>query len=372
MKAKFWILTICTVSVLFFQTGCQEKEKQVSHETLATEGTDEVIVPKPEVVEQDVATREVAIQEATAKKGPTLTFKSSIYDFGIIGPSTKNTAGFKFTNTGDEVLKITEIKSTCGCTVPKLAKKEYAPGESGVIKVEYKSKKEAKKDTQTVTVYSNDKQNPRITLTLKAEIILKVAVEPEVLKLELWKDNGNCPRITLKSKDGRPFSITKFSATKSAMTIDFDPNAVDVNFVFEPVIDVSKLENVPRGAARFTLTHPECTQITQRFELKQKYELNRKLIYILNTITDNAKTEKLWVISNSGQEFEIAETSSRQGYVELLSKKKVGNRYELELQITPPPKDGTKRFFVDTFYVTMEDGAKLMTTVQGYYKKEAK
>ena len=223
MKAKFWISTILTVSILFFQTGCQEKEKQVN--TLVPEATNEVTIAQPEVIEQKAEAREVAVEQATAKKGPILTFEKRAHDIGIVGPSTKNTAEFKFTNTGDEVLKITKKpKSSCGCTVPRLTKKEYAPGESGVIKVEYKSKKEAKKDPQTVTIFSNDKQNPRITLTLKAEIVLKVVAEPDPLKLELWEDNANCPKITIRSKDGKPFSITKFSATRLSVTIDFDPN----------------------------------------------------------------------------------------------------------------------------------------------------
>jgi len=360
MRFKLWILMICAVSVLFLQIGCQAEKKQ--SDVSAITGSNEEITPEADVIEQD----------ATAQKGPVLTFENKTQNFGIIGPATKNTAKFKFTNTGDEVLKITKIKAGCSCTVPELKKKEYAPGESGTISVTYKAKKHASKVTQTANVSSNDKDNPKITLTVKGEIILKVVAEPETVKLELWQENANCPKITVKSKDEKPFSIKSFSATKSAMTIDFDPNVVDTEFVFEPVVEVSKLESVSQASAKFTLTHPECEQVTVKFDLKQKYQLNRKSIFILNAIAETPKIEKLWVISNSGQEFEIASTSSKQGYVELLSKNKVGNRYELELQVTPPVQDGAKRFFVDTFYVTMEDGSKFMTTVQGYYKKEVK
>lgn len=43
------------------------------------------------------------------------------------------TAVFPFTNTGDETVEITGIQSTCGCTVPELDKRIYAPGESGEL-----------------------------------------------------------------------------------------------------------------------------------------------------------------------------------------------------------------------------------------------
>ncbi|MCK4292081.1 MAG: DUF1573 domain-containing protein [Planctomycetes bacterium] len=68
---------------------------------------------------------------------PKLSFEQKVCDLGQVGLGTKNTCQFKFTNNGRAPLKITNVKSTCGCAVAKLEKKEYAPGESGTIKVIY-------------------------------------------------------------------------------------------------------------------------------------------------------------------------------------------------------------------------------------------
>ncbi len=43
-------------------------------------------------------------------------------------------AAFVFTNTTAEPVTIAEVHSTCGCTVPELDKRTYAPGESGTIR----------------------------------------------------------------------------------------------------------------------------------------------------------------------------------------------------------------------------------------------
>ena len=51
---------------------------------------------------------------------------------GLLDKQT--TASYKFTNESDETVVITNLKSSCGCTVPELEKREYAPGESGEIK----------------------------------------------------------------------------------------------------------------------------------------------------------------------------------------------------------------------------------------------
>ena len=44
---------------------------------------------------------------------------------------------FRFGNAHDVMLKITGVKAACGCRVVQLDKREYAAGESGVIKVTY-------------------------------------------------------------------------------------------------------------------------------------------------------------------------------------------------------------------------------------------
>jgi len=66
-----------------------------------------------------------------------ISFENLICDLGEVGTGSKNACEFKFTNKGKSVLNITGIKNTCGCTVPELEKKQYAPGESGTIKATY-------------------------------------------------------------------------------------------------------------------------------------------------------------------------------------------------------------------------------------------
>ena len=60
------------------------------------------------------------------------------HDFGYIN----ETAGpvkceFKFTNTGNKPLLIIDAVPSCGCTRPECPRRPIAPGETGIIKVEY-------------------------------------------------------------------------------------------------------------------------------------------------------------------------------------------------------------------------------------------
>lgn len=76
-------------------------------------------------------------------------------DFGEITQGTKVEHTFKFTNTGTEVLRISNVAATCGCTVPKWPKEPVAPGKTGEIKVSFNSAGKMGKQRSVVRIYSN-------------------------------------------------------------------------------------------------------------------------------------------------------------------------------------------------------------------------
>ena len=76
---------------------------------------------------------------------------------------------FEFTNTGDAQLVISDVKSSCGCTVPKKPDGPIAPGASGTIEVKYDTKRVGP-IRKTITVYSNADE-PIKALKIKGEIL---------------------------------------------------------------------------------------------------------------------------------------------------------------------------------------------------------
>jgi len=106
---------------------------------------------------------------------PRMKFETVTLNFNKVGPGTKSNGEFKFTNTGEGVLKITKVAGCCG-VVTKLEKDEYAPGESGVLKVTYNASVQIGKVMRQLVVHSNDKTNPGTRLTIKAEIVAKISI----------------------------------------------------------------------------------------------------------------------------------------------------------------------------------------------------
>lgn len=102
-----------------------------------------------------------------------MVFETTEIDFGELDAGKAVELTFKFKNAGNETLIITNINSSCGCTVPRIEKKEYQPGETGIIPVKFNSRGLKGKIAKTVTIVTNDRENEYTTLKIKGTIALK-------------------------------------------------------------------------------------------------------------------------------------------------------------------------------------------------------
>lgn len=105
--------------------------------------------------------------------GPKAVVKNLEYDFGNINQNDIVKHSFTITNTGDDVLKISDIRASCGCTAATPDKNELKPGESTQLLVTFNSKGRKGPQTKTVNLKTNDQNNPNLTLMIKCNIIVK-------------------------------------------------------------------------------------------------------------------------------------------------------------------------------------------------------
>ena len=54
---------------------------------------------------------------------------------------------------------------------------------------------------------------------------------------------------------------------------------------------------------------------------------------------------KIWVFNNYNQDFDIESVTSKNGYFTVLSKSKVANGYQFDIQLTPPPSERENDIF---------------------------
>jgi|TARA_B100000768_G_scaffold165342_1_gene167850 hypothetical protein len=106
-----------------------------------------------------------------------ISFKETIIDYGIIENGEDGKRTFEFKNTGNSPLIFTRIMSSCGCTIPKKPEKPVQPGESGIIEVEYDTKRTGLFQ-KAITVNSNAKTS-NIILRIKGEVLPELEEEDE-------------------------------------------------------------------------------------------------------------------------------------------------------------------------------------------------
>jgi hypothetical protein len=300
---------------------------------------------------------------------PRIKFKNTEYDLGDIKPESKNVASYTFTNVGKVNLKILDIQKTCGCTPFELAKREYLPGESGTLKVEYQATKQASAVSKHLYVMTDDPDNSKVQITLKGNIVIAVAVEPKTLQLSLAAPDANAVPITIYSKDNKAFSIKSIESTGNTITADFDPNVSAAKFVIKPRVDMEKLKTNLGGFFKLHITHPDIDELIIGYKTPPEVEAQPTTLIIRAAVPFKPQERELWLKDNYSRPFEIESVASKSGYIKVLKQESFSNMYKLTLEITPPELPKTP-VFSDTLTIHIKDGSTVEVTCKGLYQKE--
>lgn len=105
--------------------------------------------------------------------------KDNTIDYGSVSKDSDNgVRSFEFKNTGDMPLIITNVQSTCGCTVPSKPTEPIMPGKTGKIDVKYNMNPGPIR--KTITVESNAVNYPdgKVPLKIKGDVVVKKEANP--------------------------------------------------------------------------------------------------------------------------------------------------------------------------------------------------
>jgi len=98
-------------------------------------------------------------------------FSEMEHDFGKIEQGQAVEHVFKFKNTGDSPLVVSDARASCGCTIPEWTKDPVQPGQEGKINVKYNSAGKSGLIHKTVTIYANTESKETV-LNIQAEVIV--------------------------------------------------------------------------------------------------------------------------------------------------------------------------------------------------------
>ena len=118
-----------------------------------------------------VKTKSSASGSSDNRAMPHIVFEEEVHDFGRVIEGEKITYAFKFANSGKADLLLTDVKSSCGCTVPEFTKEALKPGEGGTVKITFDSSNRKGFQNKSITIISNTIPSTTV-LRIKAQVIV--------------------------------------------------------------------------------------------------------------------------------------------------------------------------------------------------------
>jgi hypothetical protein len=121
----------------------------------------------------------------------------NVIDMGDVYTGTKAEKVLKVKNIGTEVLKISDVHASCGCTATMMSESEktLAPGQEGKISVSINTAGfQGGKFTKSVTVSSNDSSNAKLALSFNLNVITVLNMDPKFISFD------NCKTDTTYTK----------------------------------------------------------------------------------------------------------------------------------------------------------------------------
>lgn len=115
-------------------------------------------------------TLNVSAQNEVAQKGAKIEFSKEVHDYGEVAYGGDGFCTFEFKNTGNVPLVLSSVKGSCSCTVPEWPKAPIAPGETGVLKVRYDTRR-AGAINKSVTINSNAINTPVKVVRIKGNVL---------------------------------------------------------------------------------------------------------------------------------------------------------------------------------------------------------
>jgi hypothetical protein len=122
-----------------------------------------------------------------AIKAGRLEIEGKNWDFGFIPRGAKVTHYYLLKNVGNDTLKITNVRKSCGCTYAPLGKDILYPGDTTQLAVTFNSGSYQGPVSKSVYVESNDPIQPFIDITFSATVAIPanaLTFDPMMLNLD--------------------------------------------------------------------------------------------------------------------------------------------------------------------------------------------
>ena len=355
---RLWTATFCVLLMAVASAGCNKE--QAAQEGIPEEA--ETPGALSDAVETPVPTR------------PKIRFAQPNYDFGEVEAGDEVEHTFLFENTGDDLLSIGEVLTSCGCTAALVTEKEVPPGGTGEIKATFQTQGFQGAVKKGLAVKSNDPENKIVRLTIGGKVVSEVSVEPGYLDWEILRP-GDSPRpkkLSIRFLKGRGLRLEKIQSESPSVVLT--KKSEDEN---RAVYSVALAENLPTGrfTGRITIRSNSERVPEVHVPFQGRVQGNVRVIpHILSlgrVTPGKALTRHLSVSKTGEQGFTVQGVkATTQAIATEIHEEKEGERYGIQVTYTPGKEiqgriaeritillnDGKEAFLEVPLYGTADEG----------------
>ena len=130
------------------------------------------------------------------------------FDWGSVLQGESARHEFVITNKGNSPLTITQVKTSCGCTMASKPDKPIEPGQTGIVALEVDTKRFSGAIKKTADIFSNSQPSPaRISIGGKVEAFY--TLEPAAPRIDVVRGVPADPvKLTLRRNPSAPVKFT--------------------------------------------------------------------------------------------------------------------------------------------------------------------
>lgn len=154
---------------------------------------------------------------------PAVTTEVLVYDFGDVVQGDKISYTFRFKNNGDEILEISSVSSSCGCTAALLSSKRIAPGEMGEIKATFDSSRFRGAVSKTITMKTNSPDHSQVQFKLKGIVKELLSISTNRISWN-WSASGLSAQSTvvIRNQSQQKIVLQEATSTSPQVTATLD------------------------------------------------------------------------------------------------------------------------------------------------------
>ena len=150
----------------------------------------------------------LAVAPVSAGGKPVALPLEPIKNFDIVAKGEVLEHSFEIRNDGAAALEISDVRPACGCTVAKFDR-VVAPGAIGKVYAELDTSDFAGPISKSIAVFTNDPENPKLQLVMKARVQPFIGVSPGFARYVYVRGEPVRPiSQILWAEDGKPIRVT--------------------------------------------------------------------------------------------------------------------------------------------------------------------